>query len=304
MSAEGQAVQAAVQAAAPVVTVEEPKLFQVMGQAPAEPAEVEPKVEPAAAAAVEVKKEVVAGSEEVVEDRAQRDEKGRFKPGVQDRIDELTRARREAEREAEYWKIRAQGTAPAAKAEAAAEVKQPPARANFQSDEDYVDALADFKVDQKLAQREQKQAEVQAQVSKADSWQSKLASARTEITDFDTVMNSATEPVAAHVAELIMEHDHGAKLAHHFAQNPAELEKINEMTPAKVAFELGRLATKFEKQSAASSEPAAAAVSKAPAPAGRTVGAGRSTTPALGDLSMEDYIKTRKAQGAGWARGH
>ena len=36
-----------------------------------------------------------------------RDEKGQFKSPVQDRIDELTRARREAEREAAYWRQRA-----------------------------------------------------------------------------------------------------------------------------------------------------------------------------------------------------
>src|SRR3954469_9183752 len=47
-----------------------------------------------------------------------RDEKGKFKSPTQARIDELTRARREAEREAEYWKQRAtpaQSQEPAAK---------------------------------------------------------------------------------------------------------------------------------------------------------------------------------------------
>lgn len=241
----------------------------------------------------------VAGSEEQHDDE-NHDDKGRAKPGVQTRIDELTRARREAEREAEYWKTRAQGTA-AAPAKAA-EANQPPVRANYESEEAYIDALTDHKVDQKMAQREQKQAQVQAQTSAAESWQQRLDKARTEIEGFDSVMENADAPVAGHVAELIMEHDHGPKVMHHLAQHPEQLDKINSMSPAKAAFEIGRLASQFDV-SASSSKPAAAEqVSKAPPPAARSVGSGRSTETALGDLPMEDYIAKRKSQGASWAR--
>ncbi len=119
-----------------------------------------------------------------------------------------------------------------------------------------------------MTQREQKQMQVQQQVSQAESWQAKLAAARTGITDFDTVLNTSEAPVASHVAELIMEHDQGAKVAHHFALHPEELAKVNDMSPAKAAFEIGRLATKFEIASeASSSKPAAAEqISKAPPP--------------------------------------
>lgn len=294
MSAEDQG------SAAPAV--EGPVIITVIGQEghPESAPAVEAKTETAPAAeapAADATK--AAGSEEPAPEES-RDEKGRFKPGVQNRIDELTRARREAEREAEYWKARAQPAAPAK----AAEANQPPVRENFESDDQYIEAMADYKVDQKLSQREAQQKVVQEQTSKAETWQSKMDAARAEIQDFDAIMEGADFPVANHVAELIMEHDHGPKLMHHFAQNPAEVEKLNAMSPAKAAFELGKLATKFDAApDTASSKPAAAApVSKAPPPAGRQVGAGRATTPALGDLSMDDYIAARKAQGAGWAR--
>ena len=42
-------------------------------------------------------------ADKAAQDAQDRDDKGRFK-GVQPRIDELTRARREAEREAAYWR--------------------------------------------------------------------------------------------------------------------------------------------------------------------------------------------------------
>lgn len=260
---------------------------------------------PEAAAVVEAPKVEAAPKIEAAgsEEDENRNSKGGRKPDLQSRIDELTRARREAERDAEYWKVRAQGSAAPAQA---ADTNKPPTRDQYASDEAYVEALTDHKVDQKLADklaaRDTQQAQAKASETKANSWQSKLAAARTEIPDFDTVMNSNEAPVAAHVAELIMESDHGAKVAHHFASNPEALAKLNDMSAAKVAFEIGKLEAKFE--AASSSKPAAVVkeVSKAPPPAARTVGSGRSTTVALGDLSTEDYIAERRAQGASWAR--
>lgn len=249
-----------------------------------------------------------AGSEEPTGET--RDEKGRFKSGgVQDRIDELTRARREAEREAEYWRVRATGEAPGKQAAPAQEQPKQnaaPVRENFQSDAEYIDALADHKVEQKLSQREAAQQQAAEQQSKAQGWQSKLAEARAEIADFDTVMNNSDAQVAGHVAELVMEHDQGAKVAHFLAANPDALEKINGMTPAKAAFEIGKIAAKFEAtaaKAAGSSEPAPEVrASKAPPPASRQVGSGTATAPKLEELSMDEYVARRKAQGASWAR--
>lgn len=300
-------MSAVVQAAAPAVD-NGPTIITVPGQdgyvapEPVIVAEDKPEVAIEEVEVPEVKKEA-AGSEEQVESE-NRDEKPRQKPGVHARIDELTRARREAERQAEHWKNVAQGkVAPAQTAEA----PQPPDRANFETEEAYLDALTDHKVDVKLAARDQKAVQAAAQQDKASDWQSKLASARADIPDFDSVLNAADIPVAGHVAELVMEHDQGAKVIHHLATNPEELEKINAMTPARAAFAIAGIANRFATASdvaASSSKPAAEVkkVSEAPPPAARNVGAGRSTTVPLGEQSMEDYIATRKSQGASWAR--
>lgn len=295
-----------------------PTIFTVEGQeghvstVPVVEAKVEP-VEEVKTEVAEVKKEEVeeapaAGSEEQAEQ--DRDDKGRFKPTAKERIDQLTRARRDAERDAEYWKNVATGKiVPPAKEETAAAAKsnEPPVRENFESEEAYLDALTDHKVEVKLAEREQQAQQTKTQQTKAESWNSKLAAARTEIADFDAVMNAATLPVQPHVAELITEHQQGAKVIHHFALNPAELEKINAMSPAGAAFAIAELAFQFKapaSEAASSSKPEAVAkkVSEAPPPAARNVGSGRSTTVPLGEQSMEDYVATRKAQGARWAR--
>lgn len=260
---------------------------------------------PPAEVEVEVKKEAT-GSEEQVE-AEDRDAKGRFKPGVQNRIDELTRARREAEREVEHWKSLAQGKQAPAQ-EVAAEVppaNDPPSRDQFQSDEEYIDALADHKVEVKLAEREERARIQKDSTEKAVSWQSKLEAARNDIPDFNEVMDNAELPLGAHVAGLLMDHKDGAKVAHHLAKHPEKLDQINSMTPAQAAFTIAEIGLQFKSsESASSSEPAVVTkkVSEAPPPAARNVGSGRATTPSLNDMSMDDYVKTRRAQGASWAR--
>lgn len=236
-------------------------------------------------------------------DQEDRDEKGRFKPGFQTRIDELTRARREAEREAEYWRVRAQGTDTAKPPAQDAAKSEPPVRENFRTQEEYEDARVDFKVEQRLNREKAETAQLQQVNEKTNTWVSKLEEARKATPDYDTVMNNAELPVANHVAELLFEHDKGAEIAYHFAKNPADLTKINEMGATKAAFRIAEIATSL-KGSAPASDPVPTPAKKttsAPPPA-RTIGQGRSTTPQLADLSMDDYVKQRKAQGASWAR--
>lgn len=301
MSAEEQAVDAG------------PTIFTVEGQeghvSTVAPVEVQAEVKENTTEVETKVDEVVttAGSEEQVEEE-NRDEKGRFKPSAKDRIDQLTRARRDAERDAEYWKGVATGkiTPPAQEAPAAAaKPSEAPVRDQFENDEAYIEALTDHKLEAKLAEREQKAQQTKELTTVAETWQSKLAAARADIPDFDSVMDNAEIQVANHVASLIMKHGQGAKVAHHFASNPAELEKVNAMDAADAAFAIAEIAGQFKPQSTtSSSKPAVVAkkVSEAPPPAARNVGAGRSTTVALGDMSMDDYVAARKAQGASWAR--
>jgi hypothetical protein len=284
-----------------------PVIITVIGQEGHAPvAEVKTETTEEISEVVEEVKKEAAGSEEQVE--GERDDKGRFKPNAQARIAQLTAARREAERKAEYWENVAQGkVAPPTQTEqpVVAEAKQPPTRDQFTNDADYLEALTDHKVDMKLAQREQQAQQVKAQTVVADSWQSKLVEARESIPDFDSVMDSAELVVAGHVAGLLMQHEQGAKIAHHFASNPEELAKVNEMAPAQAAFAIADVGARFKSpDSTSSSKPAAVVkkVSEAPPPAARNVGSGRSTTVPLGEMSMDDYVATRKAQGAAWAR--
>lgn len=240
------------------------------------------------------------GSADGEDGQDNRDSKGRFKGGVQDRIDELTRSRREAEREAAYWRARASGPDQAQSPAQPAAKSQPPDPSTFKTQEDYIEAMTDYKVEQKLAAKAAEADQTKAVETRAQSWQEKLTSARSETPDFDAVLNNAEVPIATHVADLLLESDAGAKIAYKLAQDPTILNKLNSMTPAKVAIELGKMEASFEK-AAPTPTPVEARTSKAPPPT-KPLGQGRATAPSLGDMSMEDYVRTRKSQGANWAR--
>jgi hypothetical protein len=226
-----------------------------------------------------------------------RDEKGQFKSPVQDRIDELTRARREAEREAAYWRQRAQP------AEEPVAPKAKPSADQFKDYGEYVEALADWKADQKVSEalkaRDNETAQSAAQrvqETKAQTFVERQAAAKTSIPDYDAVVGAADVPIAPHLGEAILDSDKGPELVYHLAKNPAEAARLSAMSPLAAARELGRIEATLGQQ-AAPAKP----VTKAPAPMKPTAGGGTSATTDPSRMSHEEYRAWRAKQGARWA---
>lgn len=227
--------------------------------------------------------------------QTERDEKGRFK-GVQPRIDELTRARREAEREAAYWKAVAAGTQSPAQA-----APQRPDPANFEKYDDYIDALTDWKAEQAVAKRMEQDSTRKVAETRAQTFAERQTQARTVMPDYDEVVGGSDTPIANHVGEVILESELGPQLAYHFGKNPDVLLRLNSMSPTAAAREIGKLEATLSAKSATPAAPTKK-VSNTPAPAGTLGAQGRATTPNLANASMDEYMKQRKAQGARWAR--
>lgn len=238
-------------------------------------------------------------STEQGEDAQQRDDKGRFKSGVQGRMDELTRARREAEREAAYWKAVAEG-----KGSDNTEATPKPASSEFATYDEYVEALSDWKAGQKVATALAQRAEGAATTARAETFEERVSQAKTRMSDFDTVVGKSSVEVASHIRESILDSDRGPELAYHLAKHPQEAQRLSSMHPLQAARELGRLEASFDKPEAESSEPAAAArpVTNAPPPT-RPAASGR-TAPTTDPRRMSvDEIKAQlKAQGSRWMR--
>lgn len=129
---------------------------------------------------------------------------------------------------------------------------------DYETHEAWVEAVADWKVDRKLAQREEKERSAKAQ----ESWLEQAEKAKAKYDDFNEALESAPNPSSA-VIKVIQRSPVGADLAYHLATHETEFKRINAMAPEDAAYELGQLALKF---SAPQTEPKPKPQTKAPAP--------------------------------------
>jgi hypothetical protein len=204
----------------------------------------------------------------------ERDEHGRFKAkeaaeepiaepeaddlpkNVQKRIGKAVAKQREAERKAEALEQRL--AALEATREGNPQPQSPasipadkPRLDQFDSVEEFTDALTDWK----LAQRE-KQQEAKAQESVI---QAKTREAREKYPDFDNIAFSS-EVVGLirqnpAVGNAVTESPIFAKLAMHLGQNTEELARIVELTPYRAIAEIGKLEDKLSASKTATNTP-------------------------------------------------
>lgn len=227
---------------------------------------------------------------------------GKFKPkaGVQSRIDELTRARHEADREAAYWRGLAQQQSAQSSAQAA---PTKPTVDQYDDYGEYVEALTDWKADQAVAKRMAADSDRKVGEVRVQTFQERQTEFAKATPDYVEVMRNSTAPIAPHVIEAVQESDVGPELLYHFVKNPDVLDRINHMDERQANREMGRLeATLGTSKASAAPAPATKKVTQAPAPAGTTKTQGRSTVPDLANASMDEYMAQRKSQGARWAR--
>ncbi|MGH8758328.1 MAG: hypothetical protein ACREVW_02250 [Burkholderiales bacterium] len=208
--------------------------------------------------------------------------------GIQRRIDELTRKRYEAEREASYWRGKAEGHKPeAAQAQAEAE----PQQESYESYEEYVRAVARWEVSQSLAtERTRIEHEHRAQAAVRD-YDTRAQAVREKHADFDQVVYNPDLAVSEIMRDAILRSEDGAKLAYHLGQHPEEAAHIANMEPFGQVMAIGRLAAKLD----AKPRPTAAA-SSAPAPITPVKASAPATTGLREDLSVDDWMRRRHAQ--------
>lgn len=165
-----------------------------------------------------------------------------------------------------------------------------PTQANFTNVDDYVEAMADWKLAQKeqAAQQAQRAKQAQTLSSKTESYYAEAQ----KIPGFDREAFDEL-PLTRTIAEALIESDAPAKLMAHMAANPDDVERIAKLSPARQAAEIGKLETKLAS---------APKVSTAPAPIKPIGSRGSATNTDLSKASMDDYIAQRKTQGARWAR--
>ena len=169
-----------------------------------------------------------------------------------------------------------------------------PSRDKYSNDEDYVDALTDWKVNQKMEGVKQELQQHQTQSQSQAEWGSKINQARKEYADYDAVMEDAQDiPINKPVADAIQSSDLGADVAYYLAKNPDEAERINSLSPIAAAREIGRIESyvEYEKTQAKAKTP----VSRAPTPI-KPVRTSGSASKSLEDMTMAEYVAFRNKQ--------
>lgn len=187
-----------------------------------------------------------------------------------------------------------------------AEIKNPrqetqanaaPDVSQFKTYEEYLDKLADFKLEQKLKGFEQKSQETQQRQSMQaheDQMRQNLNKAADKYEDFTEVVESIpSQYITIPMRDAIGESDIAGDVAYYLGNNHKEAADIAKMTPVQQVKAIDRIEAKLK---------APAQVSKAPPPA-NTVGKARATSEIdLNKASLDDYMAARKKQGARWAR--
>jgi hypothetical protein len=237
-------------------------------------------------------------AETTEEPEAEAEEKPKGK-SVQERIDEITAARREAEREAEYWRSKALDKQPETQSEAQPDAEPDPENYEFgEADPRYLKDIVRHEMRQELAQKRQR-ASVASAVEKLDAnYSQRLESVKDELPDYDEKVTQSAKrgewPLPPLLAIASKESEVGPKVLYHLATNREEAIAISRLSPIEQAVAFGRLEAKF--LGAPAVQPNIATNSPEPAPA-RTKGGQFAPSSGLDDrLSQDEWLRRRNAQ--------
>ena len=126
----------------------------------------------------------------------------------------------------------------------------------FQSTEQYADALATRKAEQLLLQRE----EQRQQAEMLEAYHDLEEEARSKYEDFEQVAYNPRLPVTTVMAQSIQGSDIGPEIAYYLGSNPKEADRISKLPAVLQAKEIGNVEAKL------ASDPPTKKTSSAPAP--------------------------------------
>lgn len=193
------------------------------------------------------------------------------KPKVQDRIDELTRARREAEREAAYWRGKAESHAKPEQRQERPQQDAEPDPADYQygeTDSGYIKALGAYTARQEFMRLSQESQRRNAVQTVEQSWEQRQADFAKEKPDYYDALNRDW-PCTQDMAAAIKTSDEGAAVAYHLAQNPTEARRIAALNPLAQVREIGKLEAKLAAPAASSTPIKTVSTAPGPAPQAR-----------------------------------
>jgi hypothetical protein len=160
--------------------------------------------------------------------------------GVQKKIDKLTR--KVAERDEEIEKLKSSAVP--------VDRPKPPVATDFEDSADFSKAMVEWKDaddawKNKNSTAKQRQEEVESHHGdRLKAYDTNSQRMREKYPDFDDTVDHA--PYADHIVPVILESDLAPEIGYFLAKNPAELQRIQSLSPIKAAVEVGILEAKFQ----------------------------------------------------------
>jgi len=239
-------------------------------------------------------------------DTEAKDGKPGKKGGFQRRIDKLNQRVSAKEQEAEYWKQealkRATGEKPEAKVETPKATGGKPNPENFNTHAEYVEALTDWKTDQKFIERDQRVEKSKQQIEAekvVKSYNERKESFSAKHEDYDEVIAELDDvPLSPAVREIILTSDNGPAIPYQFANNRDEWKRINSLSPLAAAREIGKIESRIDAKSSGGQSSEPKKLTSAPKPL-EPVGSGKgSAKKSITDpnLSQREYEAIRMAE--------
>jgi hypothetical protein len=249
-------------------------------------------------------------SDEELDAKDSDQDKPKKKGGFQRRIDKLNARYTAAQQEVEYWKQQALKGAgsdqkPETKVETPKEAKSDgePNPDAFDSHAEYVEALTDWKIEQK-----EKAAKEQARKSELETEQQKLMQSHhnrvkafaEKTPDFRDVVNEALADgadLSPTIESLIVGSDNGPEILYALVKDREELDRLNKLGPIAAARELGRFESKLTaKSQQATEEKPKKLTTEAPKPIAPVGGTKTTVTKNPEEMSYQEYERHRREQ--------
>jgi hypothetical protein len=171
-------------------------------------------------------------------------------------------------------------------------VAPPPAPDDFESAQQYAEALAEQKAQELLARRE---AEAQ-QAAILESYKDREEEARDRYEDFEQVAYNPSLPVTDVMAQAIQASDIGPEVIYYLGSNPKEASRISRLPPVLQAKEIGKIEVNL------TSNPPVKKTSTAPAPLAPVTATRSNSGPrydttdprSLKSMSTSDWIEAER----------
>ena len=172
---------------------------------------------------------------------------------VQRRIDEITKKRREAERERDFERTkRIELESELKKAKSVIPQADKPKVENFETELAYLEALSDWKVEQKFKVESEKALKETASVDEKtaidETYQElddKMEKGRKKYADFNELVLDEDLKISESMVEAILLSDTAEDVLYYLGKHPEEAADIAKLSPLKIAHEFGKIEAKL-----------------------------------------------------------